>query len=471
MLYDAAIIGAGPAGIFAASELVKAGKKVLIADKGRLIRDRQCPIVAGKVKNCLNCPSCAIVSGWGGAGSASDGKLTLTTGFGGNLEEYIGRDALTDLIAYADSAFVRFGADPHCYEAEGNFAREIIRVGARKGLRVLPARIRHIGTDASREVLNAMYEDLAPCCDIRMNAPVEDILIEEGPNAGGTALRAVGLRFQDGSEIRARCVLVAPGREGASWLEGLIGRLKLPIASMPVDIGVRVEVPDSVCETLTREFYEVKTLYNTPTFDDRCRTFCMNPSGFVVPEYNKSHDLVTVNGHSLKNKKSNNTNFAILVTKNFTEPFTDPIGYATHIAKLANMLAGGGLLVQRLADLRTGRHSNASRIRRGMVEPTAAAEPGDLSLVLPHRYVTDIVEFLDALGEILPGVNHGDTLLYGVEIKLYSLRLELAKDLAVPSVEGLWMAGDGAGVSRGIIQAAASGVVAARSMASSLSLR
>ncbi len=456
MIYDAAIIGAGPAGIFAAAELIKHDKKVLIVDKGKLIKERTCPILAGKVKNCVNCPSCAIVSGWGGAGSASDGKLTLTTGFGGNLEEYIGHEELKNMIGYVDDAFVKFGADPHYYEADGKLAREIICSGAKAGLRVIPAKIRHIGTDASREVLNNMYEDLNSKCDILMNTQVEDILIEDN--------NAVGLRFSDGKEIRAKKILAAPGREGATWLEKIVNKLKLQIASMPVDIGVRVEVPDSVCETLTKEFYEVKTLYNTRTFDDRCRTFCMNPSGFVVPEYNKSHNLVTVNGHSLKNKKSSNTNFAVLVTKNFTQPFNDPIGYATHIAKLANMLAGGGILVQRLADLRAGRRSNAARISRGMVTPTVSAEPGDLSLVLPHRYETDIVEFLDALNEILPGVNHGDTLLYGVEIKLYSLRLELQDNLAVPTIGSLFMAGDGAGVSRGIIQAAASGVVAARAM-------
>ena len=454
--YDAVIIGAGPAGVFAAAELVKYKKKVLIADKGKLICARRCPIVEGKVRECVNCPSCAIVSGWGGAGSASDGKLTLTTGFGGNLEEYIGRPELLSMIEYVDAVFVRFGADPHFYEASSETAHDTIRNGAQVGLRVLPARIRHIGTDASREVLDNMYKDLFTKCDIRMEARVEDILIEDG--------QAVGIRFEDGSEVRGRCVLVAPGREGAPWLEKIIGKLKLPIASMPVDIGVRVEVPDSVCESLTREFYEVKCLYNTPTFDDRCRTFCMNPSGFVVHEYNQAHRLVTVNGHSLKNKKSSNTNFAILVSKNFTQPFSDPIGYATHVAKLANMLAGGGILVQRLADLKNGRRSTQSRIDRGMVGPTASAQPGDLSLVLPHRYVLDIVEFLDALNRIMPGVNHGDTLLYGVEIKLYSLRLELEKSLAVPSIKGLWMAGDGAGVSRGIIQAASSGVVAARAI-------
>ena len=246
-------------------------------------------------------------------------------------------------------------------------------------------------------------------------------------------------------------------------METVVRRLELPIASMPVDIGVRVEVPDSVCQDLTDHFYEVKCLYNTPTFDDRCRTFCMNPSGYVVSEYNKGHNLVTVNGHSLKHTKSNNTNFSILVTKNFTHPFHDPIGYATHIARLANMLAGGGILVQRLGDLRDGRRSTASRIERGMIEQTGSAEPGDLSLVLPHRHMTDIVEFLDALNVIMPGVNQNDTLLYGVEIKLYSLRVQLENSLEVPTIKNLFMAGDGAGVSRGIIQAAASGVIAARS--------
>ena len=456
MIYDAIIVGSGPAGIFAAMELVRHGKKVLIVDKGRVIRERKCPIVEGKSKTCLNCESCSIVSGWGGAGAASDGKLTLTTGFGGNLEENIGEEALHDMIAYVDKAFVEYGADNNSYEPSGAVVKDTIRTASSVGLKILPARIRHIGTDASREVLNNMYEDLLQKCDILMNTFVEDIIVESG--------RAVGIRLADGTERRGEYVIAAPGREGASWLAGLVEKLNIPIASMPVDIGVRVEVPDSVCEDLTQHFYEVKCLYNTPTFDDRCRTFCMNPSGFVVYEYNKSHDLVTVNGHSLKNVKSRNTNFAILVTKNFTQPFNDPIGYATHVAKLANMLAGGGILLQRLGDLRDGRRSTQSRIDRGMITPTANAQPGDLSLVLPHRYLTDIVEFLDALNMIMPGVNQNDTLLYGVEIKLYSLRLELRKNLQVPVIERLFMAGDGAGVSRGIIQAAASGVVAARAI-------
>ncbi|MCF4114960.1 MULTISPECIES: NAD(P)/FAD-dependent oxidoreductase [Dethiosulfovibrio] len=455
MRYDAIIVGSGPAGIFAAMELVKTEKKVLILDKGKLIKDRICPIIAGKATSCINCPICSVVSGWGGAGSASDGKLTITTGFGGNLEEYIGESALLELIESVDSTFVEHGADPNYYEPKGDMVKETIRRAASVGIKVLPAKIRHIGTDASREVLDNMYNTLKDQCDIKMNTFVEDIVVEDG--------EAKGVILKDGTRYEADTVIATPGRDGASWLEKVVRRLELPIASMPVDIGVRVEVPDSVCQDLTEDFYEVKCLYNTPTFDDRCRTFCMNPSGYVVSEYNKGHDLVTVNGHSLKNTKSNNTNFSILVTKNFTHPFQDPIGYATHIARLANMLAGGGILVQRLGDLKDGRRSTTSRIDRGMIEQTGSAEPGDLSLVLPHRHMTDIVEFLDALNVIMPGVNQNDTLLYGVEIKLYSLRIQLNDSLEVPSVKNLFMAGDGAGVSRGIIQAASSGIVAARS--------
>ena len=458
MKYDVIIIGSGPAGIFAGIELIHNGKKILLIDKGRLIKDRKCPIAENKAKSCINCKSCAIVSGWGGAGSASDGKLTLTTGFGGNLERYIGEQSLNNMINYVDSTFVKFGADRHCYEPEGKFIADTLRLAAQRGLRVLPARIRHIGTDASRVVLNNIYEDMKDKCDIFMGVEAEDLIVENGV--------VKGVAMSGGNKYYADDIIVSPGREGAPWLQKLVTKLQLPIAAMPVDIGVRVEVPDGVCKELTDHFYEIKCLYNTPTFDDRCRTFCMNPSGYVVYEYNQAHDLVTVNGHSLKNQKSLNTNFAILVTKNFTQPFNDPIGYATHIAKLANMLAGGGILLQRLGDLKEGRRSTTSRIARGMTRPTANAEPGDLSLVLPHRYIMDIVEFLDALNHIMPGVNQNDTLLYGIEIKLYSLMLELNNNLSVPTLKGLWMAGDGAGVSRGIIQSAASGIVAAKAIIS-----
>lgn len=456
MIYDAIIVGAGPSGIFAALELTRRHKKVLILDRGPLIDQRQCPILTGKTDHCVNCPSCAVVAGWGGAGAASDGKLTVTTGFGGNLEEFVGKDRLQRLIEEVDASFVAFGADCHFYEPRGPEVSDTIGRAAAAGIKVLPAKIRHIGTDASREVLGAMYRHLKDKCEILMETGVQSVLTCDG--------HVVGVRTDDGGEFRGHSVIVAPGRSGAAWLEGIIEEFKMPIGSMPVDIGVRVEVPDSVCEALTRKFYEVKCIYNTPTFDDRVRTFCMNPSGFVVSEYDTAHRLVTANGHSLKHRHSQNTNFAILVTKNFTKPFTDPIGYATHIARLANMLAGGGLLVQRLGDLRNGRRSTPDRIGRGMIPPTGPAVPGDLSLVLPHRQMTDIIEFLDALNVIMPGVNQSDTLLYGVEIKLYSLRVSLGSDMAAPGVKGLYLAGDGAGVSRGIIQAAASGLVAARSI-------
>jgi len=456
MKYDVIIVGSGPAGVFAGLELIHNEKKILIVDKGKLIKDRHCPIVEDRVQSCLNCKSCSIVSGWGGAGSASDGKLTLTTGFGGNLERYIGEQSLYNMIDYVDSTFVHFGADRSCYEPKGKFVSDTLRLAAQRGLRVLPARIRHIGTDASRTVLNNIYEDMKDKCDILMGAEVEELIVKNGT--------VKGVIISGGKKYLADNVIVSPGREGAPWLQKIVTKLQLPIAAMPVDIGVRVEVPDGICKEITDHFYEIKCHYNTPTFDDRCRTFCMNPSGFVVYEYNQAHDLVTVNGHSLKNQKSPNTNFAILVTKNFTQPFSDPIGYATHIAKLANMLAGGGILLQRLGDLKEGRRSTATRIARGMVKPTATAEPGDLSLVLPHRYIMDIVEFIDALNQIMPGVNQNDTLLYGIEIKLYSLWLELNNDLSVPKIKGLWMAGDGVGVSRGIIQAASSGIVAARAI-------
>ena len=314
-----------------------------------------------------------------------------------------------------------------------------------------------MGTDASRIILNNIYEYLKDKVTVLMNSNVTSFLMYDKNTINGIEINHTDNYYSNN-------IILAPGRDGATWLDGIIKDLDIPIISMPVDIGVRVEVSNDICKYLTDQFYELKVLYNSPTYDDRCRTFCMNPSGYVVTEYNKSQNIVTVNGHALKNQKSNNTNFAILVTKNFTEPFNDPINYATHISRLANMLAGGNILVQRLGDLRNGRRSTYSRIERGMVQPTFNAEPGDLSLVLPHRYVTDILEFLDALNEIIPGVNHSDTLLYGIEIKLYSLRPKLNNDLSVPNINNLYMIGDASNVSRGILQASASGIVAARSI-------
>lgn len=451
--FDFIVVGAGPAGLFAALELSRTGKKVAVFDKGSPISARECPIKAGKVKSCVHCRPCAIVCGWGGAGAYSDGKLTLTPEFGGNLEKTVGRERLLDLIDEVDRTFVAFGADSPVYEPDPVFAAETIKRGRSAGLQVIPARIRHMGTDRAKQVLESFYGELASSCEVRMKSEVQSILVEQG--------RARGILLSDGTQVTASAVLLAPGREGAPWMERVSLDLGLAVDSLAVDIGVRVEIPDEIANDLTDQFYEVKAIFDAPTFDDRVRTFCMCPHGEVVTEYQSDSGLVIVNGHSNRDRKTQNTNFAVLVSTEFTQPFRDPNGYGGAIARLANML-GGTVLVQRLGDLKSGRRSTAGRIERGLVRPTLKqAEPGDLSFALPYRHLTDILEMLKALDSIMPGIDGPHTLLYGVEVKFYSLRLALDKGLKT-SVEGLYAAGDGAGVTRGLVQASASGLVAAR---------
>ena len=451
--FDFIVVGAGPAGLFAALELSRAGKKVAVFDKGSPITARKCPIKAGKVVSCVHCRPCAIVCGWGGAGAYSDGKLTLTPEFGGNLEKTVGRERLLDLIDEVDRTFVAFGADSPVYEPDPVFAAETIKRGRSAGLQVIPARIRHMGTDRAKQVLESFYGELASSCEVRTRSEVQSILVEQG--------RARGVLLSDGTQVTASAVLLAPGREGAPWMERVSLDLGLAVDSLAVDIGVRVEIPDEIANDLTDQFYEVKAIFDAPTFDDRVRTFCMCPHGEVVTEYQSDSGLVIVNGHSNRDRKTQNTNFAVLVSTEFTQPFRDPNGYGGAIARLANML-GGTVLVQRLGDLKSGRRSTAGRIERGLVRPTLKqAEPGDLSFALPYRHLTDILEMLKALDSIMPGIDGPHTLLYGVEVKFYSLRLALDKGLKT-SVEGLYAAGDGAGVTRGLVQASASGLVAAR---------
>ncbi len=455
--YDVIIVGAGPAGLFAALELSKNNKRVLILDKGRPIEARICPMKMG-APECLHCNPCNVVCGWGGAGAFSDGKLTLTPEFGGNLEEYCGREKLISMIDEADKVYLEHGASSTLFKPSGELAKKVIAKALQAGLDIIPATIRHMGTDRSKAILGAIYNTLKDRCDIRTNTAVEKVMLNPDRSVAGVML-------SDGEEVLSDHVLLAPGREGAAWMEKTVKELGLEIESLPVDIGVRVEIPSAWAEDITDQFYEVKALLDTPTFDDKVRTFCMCPHGEVTSEYQSHHEILTVNGHSNQEneRKTENTNFAILVSTKFTKPFKDPIGYGSHIARLANML-GGGIIVQRLGDLRKGRRSTPERIARGLVRPTlASAEPGDLSYALPYRHLVGIMEMLAALDNIIPGVNSGHTLLYGIEVKFYSLKVVLDSGLRT-SIKGLYAAGDGAGVTRGVIQASASGLWAARAM-------
>lgn len=426
-------------------------------DKGRDLKERFC-LARANGGLCRHCSPCATVSGWGGSGAFSDGKLTLSPDVGGYLAEYVGRDYLEELIGYVDGIYRDFGAPPQVYgSADGADYDELIRRAVFAGLRIVPVPIRHLGTGRCAEVLHRMKEYLGPRVEIRMCCQATAIVAEKG--------RVLGVKIASGDVLRGRYVIVAPGREGAAWLRQEAKRLRLEMAVNPVDIGVRVEVPAAIMEPLTSRFYEIKAIYYSKTFEDKVRTFCMNPGGEVVMENNDG--VVTVNGHAHAYRKTENTNFAVLVSKTFTEPFKEPIAYGRHIASLANLL-GNGVIVQRLGDLWAGRRTNSERLAKGLVRPTLKeATPGDLSLVLPYRHLVGIVEMLQALDKVVPGVYSRDTLLYGAEVKFYSSRLKLSRCLET-RVKNLFAAGDGAGVTRGLVQASASGVVVAREILSRL---
>jgi len=453
-IYDVVIVGAGPAGIFAALELVQTGKKlsILIIDKGLAIDKRAC---ISRVRNmsCNNCVPCATICGWGGAGAFSDGKLTLSTEVGGSLDEYIGEQALAGLIDYVDRIYLEFGAPERIYGLENTEAiQEVQRQAVQAELKLIPVRIRHMGTGRCQDILQRMYEHLiSRGVEVATSTSVAQVLVENGA--------VQGVACDNGQVFRAKQVVLAPGRIGAEWLSAEAHRLGLETAVNPVDIGVRVEVPAAIMDKLTSIFYEAKFVYYSKSFNDKVRTFCMNPNGEVVLENNDG--VVTVNGHSHAFNKTDNTNFAVLVSKTFTEPFKEPIAYGRYIASLANLL-GGGVIVQSLGDLLSGRRSTRERLDRCLTVPTLAeATPGDLSLVLPYRHLVGIVEMLKALNEVAPGVYSRYTLLYGVEVKFYSSRLALT-DALETGVKNLFAAGDGAGVTRGLVQASAAGVLVAR---------
>ena len=455
--FDVIVVGAGPAGIFAALELVRGnGLSVALVERGPDISRRACP--ARKTGVCTGCEPCDITCGWGGAGAFSDGKLTLTTDVGGWLDSFVTKERLQDLIEYVDGIWVEYGATTEVHGG-GKKADKIRRQALLHGMTLVASPVRHMGTERSYDILTAMREELEPRITVHTGVMVERILAEK--KAGESGLSATGVVLDDGTRLTADAVIAAPGREGASWLVDECKRLHIGLRTNPVDIGVRVETAASIMEPLTDVLYESKLIYYTPTFDDPVRTFCMNPYGEVSLE--NYGDVVTVNGHSYADAKTDRTNFALLVSTDFTEPFDDPIAYGKSIARLANLL-GEDIIVQRLGDLQQGHRSTMDRIRRGTVQPTLkGATPGDLSFVLPYRHLRDILDMLESMDNLAPGVNGRDTLLYGIEVKFYSARPELDAGLQTP-VRNLYAIGDGAGITRGLVQASCAGVIAARSI-------
>ena len=454
-MYNVAIIGAGPAGIFSALEIIKLRPdwKIVLIEKGQKIEKRKCPIREGSPK-CVNCKRCGLLCGWGGAGAFSDGKLTLTPDVGGHLVDYMSREKVEELIKYADDMYLEHGATDEVFGTNMEVFREIEREAVKAELKLVHSPVRHLGTERSLDVLKHMQDYLDERITILNNVTAQNLIVE--------CEQVKGIVLDNGDIIKAQYTIIAPGREGADWLTHEFAKNKIGMVNNAVDVGVRVELPAPVFAPLTDKLYESKLVYYSPTFGDEVRTFCMNPNGEVVQEnYN---GIATVNGHSYANIKTNNTNFALLVSKKFTEPFKEPIAYGQHIASLANMLAGG-ILVQRFGDLLEGRRSTPDRIKSSIITPTlTCATPGDLSLVIPYRQMKSIIEMLFALDKIAPGTASRYTLLYGIEVKFYSARVKLTNELETEGVKNLFTIGDGAGVTRGLIQASASGVYVAQTI-------
>ena len=452
MNYDVIIVGAGPGGIFAAYELMqlKPELKVGVFESGHRLEQRRCPIDGKKIKSCIKCPTCSIMSGFGGAGAFSDGKYNITNDFGGSLYEYIGKKTSLDLMNYVDTINMKYGGEgTKLYSTAGSKFKTIC---IQNDLHLLDASVRHLGTDINYVVLENLYHHLKDKVDFYFDTHVDTVR-----------------KTDDGYEIIAKkqtytckdCI-ISVGRIGSKWMESVCKQLDIPTKSSRVDIGVRVELPAEVFAHLTDELYESKIVYRTETYGDKVRTFCMNPKGAVVSE--NTNGIITVNGHSYEDpsRQTANTNFALLVAKNFSEPFKDSNGYGESIARLSNML-GGGVIVQRFGDLIRGRRSTPNRIEEAFITPTLNATPGDLSLVLPKRILDGIIEMIYALDKVAPGTANDDTLLYGVEVKFYNMEVEVNEKLE-SRYRGLYIIGDGSGITHSLSHASASGVHVARNI-------
>lgn len=452
-IFDVAIIGAGTSGLFAAYELNHLNKnaKIVLLEEGKPIINRTCPIIEKKVDHCINCKPCSIMHGFGGAGAFSDGKFNFTTEFGGWLNEFLPTKKVLELIEYVDSVNVSFGATTQRYSTENKEAMILEKKALENDLHLLKAQVKHLGTEHNFEILTKQFEYINERVDLRCNTHVENI----------EKMKDVfELTLKDGSKLHCKYLVVAPGRSGAEWFTDRCGDLDLSLINNQVDIGVRVELPARIFDHITDAVYEAKLLYRTKQYGDVVRTFCMNPYGHVVAE--NVDGIVTVNGHSYSdvNLRSENTNFALLVSNRFTYPFDQPYQYGKRIASLSNML-GGGVLVQRFGDLIQGRRTTEHRMEQSFTTPTFTATPGDLSLVLTKRHLDNIIEMIYALDKIAPGTANIDTLLYGVEVKFYSSRLKLS-DKFETEISNMFAIGDGAGITRGLSQASASGVHVAR---------
>lgn len=452
-MYDVIIIGAGPGGIFSAYELMKKKKnlKIAVFDAGHSLEKRKCPIDGDRIKSCISCKTCAIMNGFGGAGAFSDGKYNITNDFGGTLYEYIGREQAIELMKYVDSINMSHGGEgTKMYSTAGTSLKKLC---LQNKLKLLDASVRHLGTDVNYVVLGNLFREMKGHMDFYFDSPVTKVEVTDQGYRVSTKQESYDCK---------KCI-ISVGRSGSKWMEAVCSELSIPTKSNRVDIGVRVELPAIIFSHLTDELYESKIVYRTERFEDNVRTFCMNPYGIVVNE--NTNGIVTVNGHSYDSPdlRTENTNFALLVAKHFSEPFKDSNGYGESIARLSNML-GGGVIVQRFGDLVRGRRSNGKRIAEGLVTPTLAATPGDLSLVLPKRILDGIIEMIYALDKIAPGTANDDTLLYGVEVKFYNMEVEIDEHLQ-SKYPGLYIIGDGSGVTHSLSHASASGVHVARHIA------